>query len=144
MNASAGKAPWHLWVVGILATLFNAGGAFDYSATQLRLDFYMSQFSPEQLDYFYGFPTWFVAVWALAVWCALLGSLSLLFRKGWAVPLLGISIVSLTVSTVYNFHFSNGGEMMGQEGAIFTAVIWVVMIFLFFYAKAMKARGVLR
>ncbi len=144
MNASAGKAPWHLWVIGVLSTLWNAVGAFDYTATQLRLEFYMSQFTAEQLEYFYGFPAWFDGVWAIAVWTSLLGSLALLLRKSWAVWLFGISIVGLSVSTYYNFHMSNGMEIMGQEGAIFTGVIWVIMICLFFYARAMKARGVLR
>ena len=61
MNSITTKAPRHLWIVGTLAVLWNAIGAFDYSASQLRLDFYMSQFTPEQLEYFYGFPTWAVA-----------------------------------------------------------------------------------
>ena len=85
MNSNNVKAPVHLWIVGILALLWNAVGAFDYLATKLRLDFYMSQFTPEQLDYFYGFPTWMVAAWAVAVWGALLGSLGLLVRKAWEI-----------------------------------------------------------
>jgi hypothetical protein len=50
------KTPFHLWIVGILALLWDAIGAFDYSATQLRMEAYMSQFTPEQLEYFYAFP----------------------------------------------------------------------------------------
>ncbi|MCP4895894.1 MAG: hypothetical protein GY906_02880, partial [bacterium] len=34
--------PIHLWIVGVLALLWNAMGAFDYLATQLKLEFYMS------------------------------------------------------------------------------------------------------
>ena len=58
--------------------------------SQLRLESYMSQFTPEQLAYFYGFPAWAVAAWAIAVWSALLGSLCLLLRKAWAVWLFGV------------------------------------------------------
>ena len=47
------KTPIHLWIVSILAVLWNAMGAFDYIATQYRLESYMSQFTPEQLEYFY-------------------------------------------------------------------------------------------
>ena len=36
-------------------------GAFDYLATQLQFEPYMSQFTEEQLSYFYGFPAWAVA-----------------------------------------------------------------------------------
>jgi hypothetical protein len=64
-------------------------------------------------------------------------------RKALAVWLFGISILGMAVSTVYNFVLSNGMEIMGSEGATFTAVIWVIALFLFFYAKAMAARKVL-
>ena len=82
MNQTNPKTPAHLWIVGILALLWNALGAFDYTATQYRLDFYMNQFSAEQLEYFYTFPAWAVCMWAIAVWGSLLGTFGLLFRKG--------------------------------------------------------------
>ena len=137
------KTPIHLWIVGILAVLWNAVGAFDYTATQYQLESYVGQFTPEQLDYFFAFPAWMVSAWAIAVWTSVLGSLSLLLRKAWAVSLFSISILGLAVSTVYNYVLSDGMEIMGSEGAIFTGVIWLIALFLFFYAKAMAARKVL-
>ena len=55
------RRPWHLWLVGILGLLWNLVGAYDYLMTQTQNVSYMSQFTPEQLEYFYGFPTWVVA-----------------------------------------------------------------------------------
>jgi len=144
MNQTSSKTPVHLWIVGVLAILWNAAGAFDYTATQMKLEFYMSQFTAEQLEYFYAFPAWMKACWALGVWGSLLGSLGLLLRKAWAVWLFGISILGLAGSTVYNFILSDGLAAMGSGGAMFTAVIWVIALLLFFYARAMARRGVLR
>lgn len=143
MNEASAKAPVHLWIVGILAVLWNAMGAFDYSATQFRLEFYMAQFTQEQLDYFYAFPPWMDAAWATAIWTSVLGSFCLLLRKSWAVWLFGLSILGLAVSTLYNFVLSNGMEIMGSEATIFTVVIWVIALFLYFYAQAMSKRKVL-
>jgi len=143
MSEARVRAPIHLWIVGILSLLWGLIGAFDYLATELRLDFYMSAFSQQQLDYFYGFPAWMVAAWALAVWCGLAGSLCLLLRKKWAVWLFAVSLAGLAVSTLYNFVLANGAEIMGSEAAIFTVVIWVMAIFLFLYARAMAKKGVL-
>jgi len=67
MNETHAAAPKHLRIVGILAVLWNAMGAFDYSATQLRLESYMSQFTTQQLEYFYALPAWTVAAWAIAL-----------------------------------------------------------------------------
>jgi len=138
------KAPLHLWAVGVLAVLWNAIGAFDYSATQLRIEAYMSAFTPEQLEYFYTFPSWAVAAWAIAVWSSLVGSLGLLLRKAWAVWLFGAAIAGMAITTVYNFVLSDGIAIMGAGAAIFSAVIWFIALFLFFYARAMTQRGVLR
>lgn len=137
------KAPVHLWIVGILAVLWDAGGAYDYLATQYRIESYMSQFTEEQLAYFYAFPAWMKAAWAVGVWGALLGSIFLLLRKSWAVWLFGASLLGLAVSSVYNFLLTDGLAVMGEGGAVFTVVIWIIALFLFFYARAMAKRGVL-
>jgi hypothetical protein len=143
-NAPArARRPAHLWVVGILSLLWNAFGAFDYLATQLRLDAYLSQFTPEQLAYFTGFPSWMVAMWALGVWGAFAGSIGLLLARGWAVWMFAISIAGLAVSTLYNFGMSEGAEIMGTAGLAMTAVIWAVALALLAYAVRQRRRGVL-
>jgi len=144
MYLSTNKAPLHLWIVGAVTLLWNAVGALDYVATQLRIERYMSQFTPEQLEYFHGFPAWAVAAWAFGVWGSLLGSLFLLLRKRWAVWLFGIAIAGLAVTTLHNFVLTDGAAVMGPKAAVFSAVIWVIALFLFFYARAMAKRGVLR
>ncbi len=137
------NTPVHLWVVAIVSLLWNAMGAYDYLATNLRIESYMSQFTPEQLVHFYAFPAWMVVAWAVGVWGSFFGSLSLLLRKSWAVWLFGTSIAGLAVSTVYNFILSDGAEAMGSGGVIFTAIIWVIALLLLFYARTMTKRGVL-
>ena len=141
MNST--ETPIHLWLVGILALFWNAIGAFDYTATQMKLDFYMSQFTAEQLEYFYGFPAWMDASWAVAVWAALLGSLVLLMRKELAVWLFGVSIVGMVVTSIYTFFLVDSSAVVGKGALMFTVLIWVIALFLFFYAKAMAARRVL-
>ena len=67
------KTPWHLWVVGLFGLLWSAMGAMDYFMTQTRNAEYMAHFTPEQLEFFYGFPSWVVATWAVAVWGGVFG-----------------------------------------------------------------------
>lgn len=143
MSETTVKAPRHLWIVGILAVLWNAMGAFDYSASQLRLDFYMQGFTPEQLEYFYSFPAWAVAAWAIAVWSALLASVGLLLRQRWSVIAFGVSIVAMVITGIYNLVLTDGAKLMGSGAMAFTAVIWIIAFALFFYARAMSKRGVL-
>lgn len=138
------RTPVHLWIVGILSLLWNAMGAFDYLATQLELDFYMAQFTPEQLDYFYGFPAWAVSGWAFGVWGAFAGSVGLLLRQRWALWAFLVSLAGMVVSSIYTLAVTDGLEMMGGGGMVFTIIIWIVAILLAIYAWRQVKAGVLR
>ena len=142
-EARAVKTPRHLWVVGILGLLWNLMGVFDYLMTETRNEAYMSRFTPEQLEFFYGFPTWMVACYALAVWGGLLGTVLLLLRRRFATPVLLVSWLSMIATAIHNFGLSNGAEIMGTQGVIFTVFIFLIAMGLFLYARAMAKRGVL-
>ena len=135
--------PWHLWLIGILGFLWDSGGAFDYLMTQTQNESYMSQFTPEQLEFFYGLPSWVVAFWALAVWGGVAGTILLLVRKRVAAPVLLVSFLSMIVTAIHNFGLANGAEIMGGTGLLFTVLIFVVALGLWLYARAMAQRGVL-
>ena len=145
MNLKAGSGrQLQLWIVAVLRLLWNAMGAFDYLATKLRLEFYMQNFTPEQLDYFYGFPAAATVFWALGVWGALLGSVALLLASRWAVVLFAVSLCGMLVSMSWTLLISDGFEIMGSAGAIFSGVIVIIGIGLWLYARRMRAIGVLR
>ncbi len=139
-----GKAPAHLWVVGVLGLLWSAGGALDYVMTQTRNESYMSAFTPDQLTFFYGLGTWVIAAWAIAVWGGVVGAVLLLLRKAIAVWVLLASLVAMLITTFQNYVLSNGMEVVGDTfNLIFTAVIFVISLGLYLYARAMQRRGVL-
>jgi hypothetical protein len=137
------RPPWHLWAVGVLGFLWDSMGAFDYLMTQTQNESYMSRFTPEQLEFFYGFPAWLVAFWAIAVWGGLLGTILLLLRKRLAAPVLLASFLAMVVTAIHNFFLSNGLEVMGGAGAAFSVLIFAFALFLWLYARAMVQRGVL-
>ncbi len=139
------KAPWHLWVVGIVGLLWNAMGAMDYIMTKTRNEQYMSAFTPEQLDFFYGLPVWVVAAWAIAVWGAVLGCILLLLRKAIAVPVFLASFIAMVITSFHNFVLSNGLEVIGDTFAlVFSGVIFVAALGFWIYAKTMQKQGVIK
>lgn len=140
---TTGKAPWHLWVVGVFAVLWDAMGAYDYLMTQTQNESYMAAFTPEQLEFFYGFPTWLVFFWAIAVWGGLLASVLLVMRKRLAVNLFLVSFLCMCVTAAHNYFIANGIEIMGTLGAIFSVLIFVFALGFWLYARAMARQGVL-
>ena len=141
--AGRARTPIHLWVVGIVTLLWNAMGALDYVMTQTRNEAYMKAFTPEQLAYFYGFPAWVIAFWALAVWGGVLGAVLLLMRRKLAVTVFLISFLCMVVTSIHNYAIAGGGEIMGSTGLFFSVVIFVVALGLILYARKMARKGLL-
>ncbi|MDE1466124.1 hypothetical protein [Aurantiacibacter sp. D1-12] len=144
MTEARPATPWHLWVIGIVSLLWNAGGIMSYLMTELNmLD--SLEMTPDQIAYFSSFPTWAVAFWAMGVWGAFIGSALILLRRKLAVTSFGISIVGLIGTTYYERFVGDLPESFNTAGQYaFAAAIWIITIALFFYARAMTARGVLR
>lgn len=144
-ETDAGRTPWHLWVIGVVALLWNAIGAMDYVMTETRNEAYMAAFTPEQLSFFYGIPAWAVATWAIAVWGGVVGALLMLFRRRQAVWVFLASLVAMVITAFQNYVLSNGMEVMGDAfGLGFTAAIFLISLALFLYARALCTRNILK
>lgn len=145
------KTPWHLWVVGIVALLWNGGGAYDYTMTQTRNMEYLQQAADNAgvsldviLDYYTEFPAWADAVWAMGVWGAVAGSILLLIRNRFAFHAFVVSILGLLGTTVFTVISDLPEELDTSFTWVFTGVIWVITLGLTYYSKRMADAGVLR
>lgn len=145
-DAIAGKAPTHLWIVGILSLLWNAMGAFDYSMTHMMGEQYLTQggFGPEVVAYFAELPAWATAAWALGVWGGFIGSVLLLLRSRHAVTAFAISILGIVVMTFQSLTNPYPAEMASPGMTAFEWTIKIVAVLLLWYAWTMRKRGVLR
>jgi hypothetical protein len=143
-QAGRAAAPGHLWLVGILALLWNAMGAWDHWLTVTDPAVAMADQPPEMLEYVEAMPTWAVSAWGIAVYSAVLGSLLLLLRKRLAGPLFILSFVAMLATNVYTYVLSDGMQLHGSTGQLaFAAAIFVVALLLVVYTRAMCKRGVL-
>lgn len=140
------KTPWHISVVGIIALLWNGMGALDYVMTQTRNEAYMAAFTEEQLAFFYGFPAWTVAAWAIAVWGGVLAALLILARRAWAWPVMIASVLGMVVTSFHNFVLSDVSmaEIMGSGAAIFSGLIVLGAVLQLWYIAVQKRLGRLR
>ncbi len=141
------KTPIHLWIVGVLSLLWNAGGAIDYVLTRANDAAYLAAQPPERLAMLQEAPLWFDVTWALGVWFSVIGSLLLLLRSRFAGSAFALSLVGLIGSSIYIYGIAQGGTMLATAGpaaVAFTVAIPVVLVLLWIYARAMTKRGVLR
>ena len=140
------KAPWHLWVVGVLSLLWNAGGAYDWVMAHFAADSYMGMMTEEQRAWYSDFPLWAEIFWALGVWGAVIGSILLLLRSAFAQLAFVLSLIGLLGNTLHSLTSMGNAlvDMMGPGSMAFTAAIIIVALLLWFYARAVARKRVLR
>ncbi|MBC7768455.1 MAG: hypothetical protein H7124_06690 [Phycisphaerales bacterium] len=135
------KAPWHLWVVGILALLWNGFGAFDFTASALRFEAYLAAIPQAMLDHIYAQPVWLWAVWAIGTWGGVIGAILLLLRNKLAVLALALSFIGASASQAPSII-----EPPMDIGAppFLPWIIIAISVALLAYAFWLSRRGVLR
>ena len=139
------RTPVHLWIVGALATIWHAFGAFDYLMTQTRNEAYLANFTDPQRVYFESFPVWMEAAWAFGVWGGFAGALLLLLRSRHAVAAFAVSLAGLAISTLYQYVLTTPrADMMTGTMIGMNVAIWAIAIGLLLYAMRMRRNGVLR
>lgn len=135
------KAPWHLWMAGILALLWNASGAYTiFSAQAGRLP----GLSPDEAAYYAAQAPWFVAVTDIALLSAIAGAIALLLRNRWAVWLFALSLAAVLCTGIYDLAAGTSRMLANQGAMIVTIFIWVLAALQLAYSWWMRNRGVLR
>lgn len=146
MQTAAKRTPWHLWVVGVIAVLFNSIGVFDFVMSRIQGPAYMASagMTPEQIAHYQQLPAWMIFVWALGVFTAFAASILLLMRRKAAAPVFVLSLAAFLVSQFHAYVLTNGGEIMGEQMAIASVVIAVLLLLFSIYAYWAKKRMILR
>lgn len=146
-TTAEGRTPVHLWIVGLVATLWNLLGATGYVVARMEDAELMRKIAPGvdpevALAYTNGMPIWASFGWGLGVWAALLGSILLLLRNRYAVHAFALSLIGIVLSFSYQFLVDQPPP--GMDGKVMPALVIVIGIALFLYARAQHRKGVLR
>jgi hypothetical protein len=146
MTDALARTPWHLWLVGVIAVLFNAIGVFDFVMGMAQGADYMASagMTPDQIGHYQEMPIWMTIVWAVGVFGAFLASFFLLLRRKLALPVFVLSLAAFLVSLLYTYVLTDGGVVMGPQMAITSAIITGLLVFFIWYSRFMAARHVLR
>jgi hypothetical protein len=149
-DGQSAKAPIHLWIVGLLALIWNGFGCYDYLMTRMRnMDYLKSAMQGVDPTAFLAWvdqvPLYVQIGWGLGVWVGLLGSILLLLRSRWAVWAFGASLAGAVVALGYQIAFAP--PLAGMEGGMNMVMPYVIIVacaLWFLYARAMDKKGVLR
>ena len=135
------KPPSWFTVVTILALAWNGLGVGAYIAQVTMSPEAFSALPEAQRTLMENTPAWATGAFAIAVFGGALGSLALLIRKSWAVPLLAVSLLAIAVQMYHSFFISNSFEVFGPGGLVMPLMVVVVAVYLLTLARNASNRG---
>jgi hypothetical protein len=135
------KAPWHFWVVAVLALLWNGAGAWTIMMAQAGR---LYDLEPGERAYYAAQPVWFVVLTDLALVAAIAAALALLFRRKMAIWLFALSLGAIFITNGYEFVAATSRALLSRAALIVTVIIILIAILELAYAWAMKRRMVLK
>ena len=131
------------WLIGGAAAIWNLFGLMAYlgqvGATPEGLA--AAGYTAEQIEFLEQTPAWATSAFAIAVTTGILGSLLLLLRKAWAVPVFAVSLVSVLVQNFYSYVVEDVTAVYGTTPVFVSSAVIVIAVALIGYSKKMKDRG---
>jgi len=137
-----GRPSLSFWIIGGAALIWNLFGLIVYfmqvSASPEEL---AAAYTAEQVDFMISTPSWATSAFAIAVNAGVLGSLFLLLRKAWAVPLFVISLVAVLIQNLNSFVLNDVIALFGTTPAIIQSTIMIIGVLLIWYSRGAKNKG---
>ena len=138
------KTSTGFWVIAIIATIWNIMGVFQYlSFTYLKDEMTATMTDPE-IALVDGLPSWYIGVFAIAVFTGLIASLLLLLRKKWATSIFLISMIAIIIQMGYWLFVTGAMDVYGSEAFLMPIIVIIIGVFLYLYSKKATQKGILK
>ena len=135
------NTPTWFKIVAVVALLWNLLGCFAFFS-DLRLSPADLAKLPEAQQALYAArPGWAVAATAVAVFGGVLGSIGLLLRKKWALPVFVLSLLGILVQDFGLFVLAKGASLAGPVAGVMQGIVLAVGIGLVLLGRKGIARG---
>ena len=127
--------------ITIVALLWNLVGCMAYLMDVRMTPEQIAALTPAQQELLNGRPAWAVAASAIAVWGGALGSLGLILRKRWALPVLIASLLGVLGQDFAMFVLADVTAVYGIVPLVLQCVVLLIAIGLILLARRGIARG---
>lgn len=133
--------PRGYWIVGFLALMWNLIGVMTYVMTVTMSQETIDGMPDAERALSRDVPAAVSAAYAIAVFGGTLGSLGLLYRKAWTLPVFIVSLVAIVVQMGHAVFVSTLLEVQGAGAAVLPMLIVGVAVFLVWYAMRARRSG---
>lgn len=138
------RAPRSLTIIGTAALLWNLIGDASFIGQYLMDTPELAKTDPASARLFTQTPGWVWATFALSVFSATIATILLLMRRASAVPVYLLSTIATLVLFGHSFLATDMLAIHGWGATLLPGTIILLGMAQLLYARAMRAKGVLR
>jgi hypothetical protein len=140
-DALNNKPSVNFWIIGGAALVWNLLGIVIYVGQVTMSPDALAKLTEAQQDLITSTPAWSNAAWAIAVNAGAFGSLLMVLRKRWAIPLFILSLVAILVQDFEAFVLRDAYGVLGINSLIIPSMVLVIAIALVLYSRHARDRG---
>ena len=144
MATESMKVPTSVWIVGVLALLWNLIGVAAFTMQVAMPAQALEAMPADQRAIYEATPAWLYVFYGVATIGGALGSVGLLLRRRWAAPVYLVALMSLVVQVLCSFMVTPAWSLGGAASLGFPVLLVVIATVLWWFARRMATRGVLR
>lgn len=129
------------WIVGVLALLWNLIGIMTYLMTVTMSQETLDAMPAAERALYMNVPPIVTSAYAIAVFGGTFGSIGLLMRKAWSIPVFIVSLAAIVVQMGHALFMSALLDVQGAGAAVLPLLIVAIAAFLVWYSTAARQRG---
>ena len=128
------------WIISVAALIWNIMGVIAYLGQAYMTEEVLKALPEGEQAYHNNVPAWVTAVFAIAVFAGVFGSLGLLMRKKWATMLFIVSLIAVIAQLIYNVFIQKFIELSGEK-IIWPIVVLIIAVLLVFLSRKAGKEG---
>jgi hypothetical protein len=133
--------PRSFWIISGVALVWNLLGVAAFVAHMTMTEQALMKLPEAQRMFYEAIPAWADGAFAVAVFGGALGSLLLLLRKSWAVPVFVVSLAGILVQLYHAFVMADGIKIFGTGGLVMPATTLIIAVLLVWYSRSAIAKA---
>jgi len=141
MAADTGRPHTSYWIISSLALVWNLVGIGAFVAQVGMTPEMLQSMPPEERALYENVPFWATAAYGIAVVAGSLGSILLIARSSWAVPMFLLSLGGVLVQMYHAFVTTDVIEVLGGGSVALPALIIAIGVGLIWYSRYAKEKG---
>jgi len=130
------KAPKWFMIVAIIALVWNLLGVVAYMMQVTMSPEALNELPEAERLMYENIPVWVTSAFAFAVFGGSLGSLALVLKKKFAIPLFTISLLGVLIQMYYTFFMTNFTEITESSNVIMSVLVIVIAIALLVLSRS--------